>query len=55
VNFISLNVLGSLVLDFDGPRLTATFVDDKAKVRDHFVIVKGQGAPAVTEPATTRE
>ena len=39
----SLNVLGSLVLDFDGPRLDATFIDDKAAVRDYFTIVKGAG------------
>ena len=38
---LSLNVLGSLVLDFDGPRLDATFVDDKAVVRDYFTIQKG--------------
>jgi len=37
----SLNVLGSLVLDFDGHRLDATFIDDKAAVRDYFTIVKG--------------
>jgi 3',5'-cyclic AMP phosphodiesterase CpdA len=42
VSFLSLNVLGSLVLDVDGPRLDATFVDDKAAVRDHFTIVKGK-------------
>jgi hypothetical protein len=37
----SLNVLGSVVLDFDGQRLDATFLDDKATVRDTFTIVKG--------------
>jgi len=41
VNFISTNVLGSLVLDFDGHRLEATFIDDKASVRDNFTILKG--------------
>jgi hypothetical protein len=41
VNARSLNVLGSLVLDFDGPRLDATFIDEKAAVRDYFTIVKG--------------
>lgn len=41
---LSLNVLGSLVLDFDGLRLDATFIDDKAVVRDYFTIVKGAGA-----------
>ena len=38
---ISLNVLGSLVLDFDGQRMDATFLDDKAVVRDYFTIQKG--------------
>lgn len=42
---ISLNVLGSLVLDIDGDRLDATFIDDKAEVRDYFTVVKG-GDPA---------
>jgi hypothetical protein len=42
VNFLSTNVLGSLVLDFDGQRLDATFIDDKAVVRDNFTIIKGQ-------------
>ncbi len=41
VNFISTNVLGSLVLDFHGHRLDATFIDDQAVVRDNFTIVKG--------------
>ena len=41
----SLNVLGSFILDFDGPRLDATFLDDKAVVRDNFTIVKGSEAP----------
>jgi hypothetical protein len=40
---LSLNTLGSLVLDFDGPRLDATFIDDKAVVRDYFTIRKGVG------------
>ena len=38
---LSLNVLGSLVLDFDGARMDATFIDDKAQVRDYFTIQKG--------------
>jgi hypothetical protein len=38
---LSLNVLGSLVLDFGGARMDATFIDDKAIVRDYFTIVKG--------------
>ena len=38
---LSLNVLGSLVLDFNGRRMDATFIDDKAAVRDYFTIMKG--------------
>ena len=45
---LSLNVLGSLVLDFNGQQLDATFIDDKAVVRDYFTILKDAGrvAPA---------
>lgn len=48
VSAISLNVLGSLVLDFNGDRLDATFIDEQARVRDYFSIIKGKeenGAP----------
>lgn len=38
--FLSLNKLGSLVLDIDGPELKATFVTDQAKVRDYFTLRK---------------
>jgi hypothetical protein len=48
VNALSLNVLGSLVLDFDGNRMDATFIDEKARVRDYFTIIKG-------EPPSDRE
>jgi len=37
----SLNVLGSLVLDFNGNRLDATFLDERGAKRDYFTIVKG--------------
>ena len=40
---LSLNVLGSLVLDVNGRRMEATFIDDKGNVRDYFTIVKGAG------------
>jgi hypothetical protein len=51
VNALSLNVLGSLVLDFDGHRVDATFIDEKAVVRDYFTIVKGgESAEAQTAP-----
>jgi tetratricopeptide (TPR) repeat protein len=39
--YLSLNSLGSLVLDVDGERLDATFLNDKAQVLDHFTLVKG--------------
>lgn len=42
VSAVSLNVLGSLVLDIDAYRLDATFIDDKAAVRDNFTIIKGR-------------
>ncbi|MCP5055930.1 MAG: metallophosphoesterase family protein [bacterium] len=38
---ISLNELGSLVVDVDGHQLDATFIDDASTVRDRFRIVKG--------------
>lgn len=38
--FLSLNKLGSLVLDIDGSELKATFVTDQAKVRDYFTLRK---------------
>lgn len=37
----SLDILGSLVLDFAGNRLDATFVDSRGNVQDRFSIVKG--------------
>jgi len=39
--YISLNLLGSMVLDFDGSRLDATFLDSLGGVQDYFTIVKG--------------
>src|ERR1043166_7491113 len=43
--FISLNVLGSVVLDFTTNRLDLQFLDSTRAVRDTFAIVKG--APSV--------
>ncbi len=37
----SINALGSLVVEIDGPRLAAFFLDDAGGVRDRFVIEKG--------------
>lgn len=39
-HFISLNQLGSLVLDIDGPTLTGTFVRSTGTTPDTFTIVK---------------
>ena len=39
--FVSLDVLGSLVLDIDGDRLDAVFLDAAGAIRDSFTIVKG--------------
>src|SRR5438034_847467 len=41
VMFISLSVLGSLVLDVEGNRLDATFLDSGGGIRDTFTILKG--------------
>jgi hypothetical protein len=40
--FLSLNELGSLVLDIDGQRLDATFLDQRGRRRDHFTMRKGR-------------
>lgn len=37
---VSLNVLGSLVVDIDGDRLDARFITDKGAQQDHFTIIK---------------
>jgi PKD repeat protein len=47
--FVSLNVLGSVVLDIDGPRLDALFLDSTGVVRDTFTIFKGPGAAPVAD------
>ena len=41
--YISLNSLGSLVVEIDGSRLRAQFLDDTGEVTDRFTIVKGGG------------
>jgi hypothetical protein len=48
---VSLNELGSLVLDVDGLRLEARFLDDAGAVRDSFTMIKG-GAASVAQPAS---
>jgi hypothetical protein len=44
--FTSLNSLGSLIVDVNGPRLDARFIDQTGAVRDYFTMLKG-AAPAV--------
>jgi hypothetical protein len=39
--FYSTNSLGSLVLDIKGPRLDASFINEKGDKLDHFTIRKG--------------
>ena len=41
----SADILGSLVLDIEGDRLEATFVDDLGNTRDRFTLVKNTGVP----------
>jgi Big-like domain-containing protein len=41
--FISLNELGSMVLDIDGNRLDAKFLRETGAIEDHFTIIKGLG------------
>jgi hypothetical protein len=38
---VSLLELGSMVIDVDGARLDARFLDDHGAVRDSFTILKG--------------
>src|SRR3989441_7099305 len=44
--YISLNVLGSLVLDVNGNQLDAQFLTSSGSVQDYFTIKKDLGAPA---------
>ncbi|MHC4429991.1 MAG: metallophosphoesterase, partial [Planctomycetota bacterium] len=39
--FVSWNVLGSVILDFDDQRLDATFLDHSGTVRDTYTVLKG--------------
>jgi len=41
--FLSLNLLGSVVLDVDGHRMDLTFLDDGALIQDQFTLVKDTG------------
>src|SRR5439155_2595322 len=42
----SLNVIGSMILDINGNRLDAKFLNGSGAVKDSFTIQKGSGAPS---------
>ena len=44
--FISLNSLGSMILEVNGNRLDAKFIDQAGVTRDYFTVVKGATGPA---------
>jgi len=46
---VSLDELGSMVLDIDGVRLDAIFLDDVGNVLDYFTVLKGGTGPLDTE------
>jgi hypothetical protein len=46
--FISLNLLGSMVLDIDGDRLDAKFLTKGGAIQDYFTIQKGNVPPPVS-------
>jgi hypothetical protein len=51
--FISLNELGSMVIDVNGSRLDATFLRDDGAIADSFSIVKAAGNVAPTVSITS--
>jgi hypothetical protein len=49
---VSLNVLGSMVLDFDRNQLDAKFITSTGAIQDHFTIVKDAAANPAVESIT---
>jgi hypothetical protein len=47
--FVSLNSLGSMVLDVNGSRLDAAFIDHTGARRDYFTIAKGTAVPTAPD------
>jgi len=47
--FVSLNNLGSMILDVNGNRLDAKFLRENGEIADYFTIIKG-GTPPATPP-----
>ena len=52
--YLSLNVLGSVVLDVNGPRMDVKFLDNVGAVRDYFTILKGQTAGILNPPSSLK-
>lgn len=50
--FVSLYRLGSMVLDFDGNRMDATFLSEKGERLDYFTIIKGNGGVPLKSTAS---
>ncbi|MEI6083673.1 MAG: LamG-like jellyroll fold domain-containing protein [Verrucomicrobiota bacterium] len=53
--FISLNQLGSMILDIDGDRLDAKFLTSTGVTNDYFTILKGSGIALTPTVATAGE
>jgi PKD repeat protein len=47
--FLSLNTLGSLVIDVDGRLLNVRFIDAGGGLRDYFTILKGPASPPAAD------
>ena len=47
--FVSLNNLGSMILDINGNRLAAKFLRENGTIADYFTLIKG-GTPPATPP-----
>ncbi len=45
VMYMSLNVLGSLVLDISGNQMDVRFLDNRGVLRDYFRVIKGDTVP----------
>lgn len=50
--FVSLNNLGSMVLDVSGNRLDAKFIRENGVIADYFTIIKGGTPPTIPNPPT---
>ncbi len=47
--YLSLNELGSVVLEVDGPEMNLRFIDDQGALRDYFTLYKGAAAPPAAD------